>query len=111
MFIQTNGRDVNDEESEKGSKHLKIINEYAEKFIIPEYTAFFISTGYRMSAVTEEDYETYISDIVSLLNHEYENYDKIKERTTEILRIKYGLIVTNENPLQLKDEYKWKKSV
>lgn len=103
MFIQTNGRDVTDEEDERGKEHLKILNEYAAEYIIPEYTAFFISTGYRMSAVTEEDYDTYISDIVSLLNHEYESYDEIKERTTKILRIKYGLIIENENPLQFKN--------
>lgn len=77
------------------------IDEFMEKYIIPEFGAFYLANGYESGAIEENSYDILVNVILSLLGQtsEIKNRDAIKENIKIFLKLKYGITVINEEPL------------
>jgi len=109
MFRKKTGIDMPDEEFEKiTGSHNKMWHDYLDEFIIPECCAYFLATGYKTDSVWEASFDIHINTMLSRLNQDSsnENFEKYKKRIKKILKIKYGFIVVNENPLDFAPAYK-----
>ena len=108
MFRRTN-EDISDEEVEKIlNPHIDIFYNYIYEFLAPEAIAFYLASGYRSNPVWESSFNQHINSILDMLNQVnpgVSNYTKIKDKAIKILKLKYGLTVTGENPLSFNDEY------
>ncbi len=77
------------------------IDEFMEKYIIPEFGAFYLANGYESGAIEENSYDILVNVILSLLGQtsEIKNRDAIKKNIKIFLKLKYGITVINEEPL------------
>ncbi len=103
MFRPHTPEDISDEEFKKYvSPHFDLVEEYIKKFIIPDYCAFFIASGYRYCA-EEDSLEHFINSALCFFNVDAKRMKRLtlKNKILEVLKIKFGLIVVDENPLRL----------
>lgn len=105
MFRRNNGEDISDQEERKYLEpHRKRFKIYMLDYIIPDMCAFYISSGYQLNAFYSDTFDSFINDVLSMLNCEYQISSDLKEKIRKCLRIKYGLIVIKENPLRFRTE-------
>ena len=108
MFRITHA-DITDEECEKIlSPHMDEFYNFVYEFLAPEAIAFYLASGYRESSVWSSSFDQHINSILDMLNQvklESKIYLKIKKTSKKILKMKYGLIVSNEKPLEFIDTY------
>ena len=105
MFRRNNGEDISDQEERKYLEpHRKRFKIYMLDYIIPDICAFYISSGYQLNAFYSDTFDSFINDVLSMLNCEYQISSDLKEKIRKCLRIKYGLIVIKENPLRFRTE-------
>ena len=103
MFRPRTPDDITKEEWRKYIKpHYDLVEEYIKRYIIPDYCAFFIVSGYRYCS-EEDSLECYINSALVFFNVDTEQMKRLtmKKKIIEILKINYGLIVVNEDPLQV----------
>lgn len=75
---------------------------YLEK-VAYDYTTYFLATGFRLKALANEDLQKHINaalDDIGCLNKKVNLKHSIIKK---ILNLKYGLIITNETPLEIVD--------
>ena len=101
MFLKSGVNDISDDEFELIiSQHGDIVNQFVEEYIMPEVIAFYLATGYYGSCMYEESLQIHINSIIAeVFNSEEEDRPRLIDNIKKILRIKYGLIVINEDPL------------
>lgn len=105
MFRRNNGEDISDAEFHKYFEpHRNRFKTYMLDYIIPDMCAFYISSGYQLNALYSDTFDSFINDVLSMLNCEYQISGNLKENIRKCLRIKYGLIVIKENPLRFRTE-------
>ena len=105
MFRRNNGEDISDAEFHKYFEpHQNRFKTYMLDYIIPDMCAFYISSGYQLNAFYSDTFDSFINDVLSMLNCEYQISGNLKENIRKCLRIKYGLIVIKENPLRFRTE-------
>lgn len=101
--------DITDEECETILEpHMKEFDNFVYEFLAPEAIAFYLASGYRESSVWESSFKQHINSVLDMLNQvnlEDTIYQRIKKNSTKILKMKYGLIVCDENPLKFINTY------
>lgn len=116
MFRVSTPDDVTEYELEHYiNPHFDSVNNYLENYVIPDVCAFFIYSAYK-NQLEEESYYIFINDALNNFNQTYSTLEvnSLKKDVSKVLRIKYGLIVTNDDPLRLEESFvernwKWKK--
>lgn len=101
MFLKSGVNDISDDEFEMIiSQHGDIVNQFVEEYIMPEVIAFYLATGYYGSCMYEESLHIHINSIIAeVFNVEEKDRLKLIDNIKKLLRIKYGLVVINEDPL------------
>ena len=98
--------DISEEEWE--SIHIPIqenLELYMARFIVPEVVAFAIADSYNRGGLCDCSFEMHyntMGDILLVKPKAIEIADQVKE----ILEIKYGLIVVDDNPMKIEKLYK-----
>lgn len=104
MFLKDTDRDISDKEFEDIIEpHHKKVEEYLEEYIVLEVVAYYFATGYYDSTMYEEKFQIHINSIMAeLFNYEVQNKKQLKWNIRKLLKIKYGLEVEDEEPLDFK---------
>ncbi len=108
MFRSNKEMDMSDEEFERISMpHNEMFDAFMIEYIIPEASAFYLATGYNTDSVWEASFNTHINTMLSMLNYQAsdDEMSSIKENVRKILKIKYGFLISNEDPLDFKKNY------
>ena len=86
--------------------HFDLMNTYLVKYVIPDFCAFYIFSCFHHHS-EEESFNIFIDSALIFLNADLSKNEKkrLKNKVTEILKIKYGLAVTNDNPLGLRETF------
>ena len=105
MFLKEDNKDISQEfYNEVSLPYLKEMDDYLENNIIPVVVAHYIATGYRKSALYEDDYCIHITSGIDLFfNFTVKNKSKLKKRVKDILLNEYNLKLIKEKPLLFED--------
>ena len=77
-------------------------DEYIESYVMPEVIAYYIANSYYRNAMYEGSFLQHYNSAKDLINMFGENEEKVKAEVFKLLRVKYSLSITNENPLEIK---------
>jgi hypothetical protein len=77
--------------------------EYLATYHLPEICAFYLASAYRTNAEWETSLDSHINSILAIINCEQYYSDELINRISDILRIKFCLIIVNTNPLEFKE--------
>ena len=103
MFIKNKNNYICDSDFERLIyPHMKMIDEYLETYVIPEFTAFYLASGYFTTSLYEEPLKVHLTSILQTFNHKISDMQQLKYNIRQLLIKKYGLIIINEKPLQFK---------
>ena len=105
MFRPSTPYDISQAEFKKYIEpHHDAVETYLKNYVIPDYCAFFIVSAYR-NQWEEDPYDIFINSAMTFFNIDNTKKERIiwKKKITEILNIKYGLMVINEDPLQFEE--------
>ena len=104
MFLRNTNIDISDEEFERIIEpHHKKVGDYLEVCIIPEVVAYYIATGYYTSSTYEESFQIHINSVLAeFFNYEVQNKKQLKKQIKKLLKVKYGLEIEDEEPLDFK---------
>ncbi len=69
---------------------------------MPEMIAYYIANAYYRSSMYESAFDLEYETAKDLVDIFHENKTKVKSEVINLLRVKYALIVVNENPLEFK---------
>ncbi len=99
-----NDFDISDEDFEKINKPFEeAIGNYLHSTFIDEYLAYYIATGYNMSALYEGSLSgVFNASIDSLCDIRYGTPEDI-ERLRTILKDKYNLLLTSDTELEISE--------
>jgi len=97
--------DISDEEfSAVVEPHNQAIDKYLKDNVVYDFVAYYLATGYKMGALWESSLLGHFNGAIeSLCGVSFKNQSDVDE-LKEILKKKYGLIITNDNPLQFKEK-------
>ena len=103
MIRKTTNGDISDEEFNAILKpFLDNYDEYIESYIMPEVIAYYIANSYYRNAMYEGSFLQHYNSAKDLINLFGEDYEQVKAEVYKLLKIKYALLITNENPLEIK---------
>ena len=104
IVLKDTDRDISDKQFEDLIEpHHKKVEAYLEEYIVPEVVAYYFATGYYDSTMYEEKFQIHINSIMAeLFNYEVQNKKQLKRNIRKLLKIKYGLEVEDEEPLDFK---------
>ena len=69
---------------------------------MPEVIAYYIANSYYRNAMYEGSFLQHYNSAKDLINMFGENEEKVKDEVFKLLRVKYVLSITNENPIEIK---------
>ena len=69
---------------------------------MPEVIAYYIANSYYRNDMYEGSFLHHYNSAIDLINMFGENEEKVKAEVFKLLKVKYALIITNENPLEIK---------
>lgn len=100
--------DISDEEFTKLLKPFSDnYNEYLESYIMPEVSAYYIANSYYRHSMYKGSFLQHYNSAKDIINYFSEDYEKVKVEVYRLLRVKYALLIINENSLEIKKiEYK-----
>ena len=102
MIRKCTDEDISDEELEKViNPFYDNYHEYIITYVMPEVIAFYIASSFYRNAMWESSFKQHYNSGKEYLNIFDENHTKVKKEVIKLLRIKYSLEITNENPLGL----------
>ena len=103
MIRPETGEDITDEEFNAILKpFIDNYDEYIESYIMPEIIAYYIANSYYRNTMYETTFIQEYNSAKDLINLFGEDEEKVKSDVLKLLRIKYALIIVNENPLEFK---------
>ena len=103
MIRKNMSGDISDEEFEQVLKpFLEDYDNFVLSYIMPEVIAYYIANSYYRGSMYEASFLQHYNSAKDLINLFGENYEQMKAEVFKLLKIKYALIVVNENPLDLK---------
>ena len=103
MIRKCTDEDISDEELEKViNPFYDNYHEYIITYVMPEVIAYYIANSYYRGSMYEGSFLQHYNSAKDLINLFGENYEQMKAEVFKLLKIKYALIVVNENPLYLK---------
>ena len=97
--------DISDEDFEKQTNQFdKELDLWFENHrdIIDEFTAFYISKGVEYNTLWEGSFEGLVNSAVDILSGYFVGRKLDREKFNKILLDKYGLIIYNEKPMEIK---------
>ena len=98
-------RDITDKEFEKiYLPFYNNVNDYLNKYVIPDLVAFYLSNSYSRHCLSECNLINHIDSAVDIFNCRCD-ISRLIPKIKEILKIKYNIVVKNTNPLRLKRYY------
>ena len=103
MIRKTTNGDISDDEFEAVLKpFLDDYDNFILSYIMPEVIAYYIANSYYRGAMYEGSFLQHYNSAKDLINLFGEDYEQMKAEVFKLLKIKYALIVVNEDPLDLK---------
>lgn len=104
MIRKCTDEDIYDEELEKViNSFYDNYHEYIITYAMPEVIAFYITSSFIRNAMLEATFYQHYNSAKDTFNiGDNEDYDKVKAEVIKLLRMKYSLEITCENPLDLK---------
>ena len=103
MIRKNTSGDISDEEFEQVLKpFLEDYDNFVLSYIMPEVIAYYIANSYYRGSMYEVSFLQHYNSAKELINLFGDNYEQMKAEVFKLLKIKYALIVVNENPLDLK---------
>ena len=103
MIRKCTDEDISDEELEKViDPFYDNYHEYIITYVMPEVIAFYIASSFSRNAMWEATFYQHYNSAKDLINMFGENEEKVKAEVFKLLRVKYALSITNENPLEIK---------
>lgn len=74
---------------------------YIYSYVMPEIIAYYIANAFNRNSMYYSTFNQHYNSAKDMLNLYNENYEIVKAEVFKLLKIKYALIVTNEEPLEL----------
>lgn len=103
MIRESNDKDISGEEWNKIlHPFYGNYNDFMESYVLPEVIVFYIVSSFYRNAMWESSFKQHYNSGKEYINIFSENYRKVKSEVIKLLRVKYSLEITNENPLELK---------
>lgn len=104
----TNG-DISDEEFEAIlNPFIDDYDDFVISYIMPEVIAYYIANSYYRGSMYEGTFIQHYNSAKDLINLFGEDYEQVKVEVYKLLKIKYALLITNEDPLEIKKiEYEY----
>ena len=103
MIRKTTNGDISDEEFEAVLKpFLNDYDNFIYSCIMPEIIAYYIANAFNRNSMYSGTFNQHYNSAKDMLNLFNEYYETIKAEVFKLLKIKYALLVINENPLELK---------
>ncbi len=103
MIRKTANGDISDEEFEAIFKpFLDNYDEYIESYVMPEVIAYYIANSYYRGSMYEGTFLQHYNSAKDLINLFGEDYEQVKAEVYKLLKIKYALLIINEEPLEIK---------
>lgn len=103
MFKKNTDEDVSETEYNTVIKpHIDKVNSFHETYLVPEISAYYIATGYYNNALYKDSLLNHITSCTSTIDMNVSNEKKLIANVKELLLVKYGLEIENENPLIVK---------
>ena len=97
--------DITDKEFEKiYLPFYNNVNDYLNKYVIPDLVAFYLANGYSRHCLSECNLINHINSAIDVFNCRCD-MSKHVPKVKEILKIKYNIVVKNTNSLKLKRYY------
>lgn len=107
MFRKVINGEITDEELDSVKyPHTEICHKYLEKYVVADYIAFYLATGYYHDALWESSFKQHFNSAADIFNISLEDKNTVITKVKEILNIKYSLNITEEKP-KLKLEKLW----
>ena len=103
MIRKNTNVDISDEEFEAILK--PFIDDYDNiviSYIMPEVIAYYIANSYYRGSIYEGTFIQHYNSAKDLINLFGEDYEHVKAKVYKLLKIKYALLITNEDPLEIK---------
>ena len=98
----TNG-DITDEEFKAILKpFIDDYDDFAISYIMPEVIVYYIANSYYRGSMYEGSFLQHYNSAKDLINLFGEDYEQVKAEVYKLLKIKHALLITNENPLEIK---------
>ena len=102
-MIRTNLSDFTDEEYEKILiPYEKNFQNYIKKYILPEVIAFGIASAFERNAMWESSLRKEYNSIKDKILIIGEDANEVIKDIKNLLEIKYSLLITNDDPLEIK---------
>lgn len=100
MFRKVIDGNISDEEFDKyGSSLPAICCKYLEQYVIADYIAFYIATGYYHSSLWESSFIQHFNSAADMFNLSLEDKSQVIKDTKKALKIKYSLEIIEEKPI------------
>lgn len=102
MIRKWTDEDISDEELEKVINHFyDNYHKYIITYVMPEVIAFYIASSFSRNAMWEATFYQHYNSAKDLINLFGEDYEQVKTEVYKLLKIKYALLITNEEPLKI----------
>ena len=103
MIRKTTNGDISDDEFEAVLKpFLDDYDNFIYSYVMPEIIAYYIANSFNRNSMYSGTFNQHYNSAKDMLNLFGEDYETVKSEVFKLLKIKYALIVTNEEPLELK---------
>lgn len=97
--------DISDEEFNAiVEPHNQVVDKYLKDNVVYDFVAFYLATGYKMGALWESSLLAHFNSAIESISGVTFKNQSDAEILRKILKKKYGLIITNESPLQFKEK-------
>lgn len=109
MLRKCTDEDISDEECKNViDPFYDNFDEYVTTYVMPEVIAFYIASSFYRNAMWEATFYQHYNSAKDLINLFGEDYEQVKTEVYKLLKIKYALLITNEEPLEIKKiEYEY----
>lgn len=103
MIRKNTIEDISEEEFKKVLKpFIDDYDNFVYSYILPEVIAYYIANSYYRGSMYEGSFLQHYNSAKDLINLFGENYEITKAEVYKLLKIKYALLITNEDPLEIK---------
>jgi len=103
MIRKTTNGNISDDEFEAVLKpFLDDYDNFIYSYVMPEIIAYYIANAFNRNSMYSGTFNQHYNSAKDMLNLFNEDYETVKAEVFKLLKIKYALLVVNENPLAFK---------
>ena len=103
MIRNTTNGDISDDEFEAVLKpFLDDYDNFIYSYVMPEIIVYYIANSFNRNSMYSGTFDQHYNSAKDMINLFNEDYETVKAGVFKLLKIKYALLVINENPLELK---------